>query len=470
MPASASEWATPYFAGEHGHATAANPSAIYYNPAAMGLGRGHRILLDNTISLRWSQYDRPAAGPDDVAPGEAPVQDQQATLEDFRGANDGRAHAFTPISIPFIGVQSDLGTKRFTLGAAYYVPYDSAIRWNGNAAFATDPRAPQAIDGVARWHAIDRRTSAHAVSLALAFSFRRIGLSLGATATALRTQMRHEIARTPGGTDNLHDANGARIEGRERLTAGGWQGSFTVGAVYDVAAKGKAWIGLAYASRPNVVGSFRMRGELVRSGATGAAAAQAVDVWQSLPDVLRLGIRVRPGSRWELRANAEWWRWSAFDHQCITDRRLDHDACAIAGDPLASPERYGLGSDLAGVHDFTPRAWRDTLTARLGVSIWFRPRFEGFVSAGYETRAAPLETLDPSLVSTAVIAPTVGFRWQATDAFAISTSWTERFGLPVSTRGRSELNRYPVPIRRPSADGVYRQFTQLLNVYAELSF
>jgi len=458
--AHASEFATPHFAGEHGHATANNTTAIFYNPAALGLRRGHHGFLDSTLALRWARYDRPAAGPADVLPGHAPVQDSQRTLTEFAGTNDGTARAFAPVSIPFVGAHSDFGTKIFTLGAAFYVPFDSTLRWHDNPGITTfaEAAAPGARDGVARWHAIDTGMVSRALSLAVAFTIPRLGLSLGATATAMHTRIEHAYARTPMGTDDLVDDAGNPVEGRRRLRASGWHGGFTVGAVYDVARRGRAWIGLAYTSQPQVRGGMRLRGTWTSRDPGLGHTRDDVAFWQTLPDTLRLSVRVRPTLRSELRLHADWTRWSTFDRPCVTRPEVEHDACR-------DPERHPTD-----VLDAFPRAWRDTVTVRAGASYWFRPHLEGFVGFGYESRAAPLETLDASLVSTHVLTPSIGVRWQLVEAFALATTWTERIGLPQSTAGRSELNRQPLPSRRPSGDGVYRAFTQQLNLYAELSF
>lgn len=457
--------ATPRFAGEHGHATASNTSAVFYNPAALGLARGHRVLLDHTLSLRWVRYDRPAAGPNDVLPGQIPVQDSQRTLTDFGGTNDGTTRGFAPTSLPFVGAHSDFGTEVFALGAAFYVPFDSAMRWHDNAGVRslTGATAAGARDGIARWHAIDSRMVSRALSLAMAFTIPRVGLSLGATATAMHTRIDHGFARTQTGTDDLVDAAGLPVEGRRRLRAAGWHGSFTVGAVYDVARRGRAWLGLAYTSQPQVRGGMRLRGTFTRSDPALGSTAEDVTFWQTLPDTLRASVRVRPTTRSELRVHADWTRWSTFEHQCVAGADLEHDPCrGLASNPH--------GGATAEVLEAFPRAWRDTVAVRLGASYWFRPHLEAFLGIGYESRAAPLETLEASLVTTHVIAPSVGVRWQIVEAFALATTWTERIGIPQSTRGRSALNEHPLPLRRPSGDGVYRAFTQLLNVYAELAF
>jgi len=453
--ASAAE-ASPRFAGEHGHATATNTTALFYNPAALRLTRGNHIFLDDTVSLRFGSYTRPAAGPDDVAPGHAPVQDSQVTLTRFPGANDGEANGFTITQAPFVGVSSDFGTRFVTAAIGYYVPFEGTIRWGTNPAYAGNLEAQGAIDGVARWHSIETIHRTSALSVGIAFEIRRAGLSLGVTGSALHTRFEYELARSVDGTDDLVDPAGFAKEGRRSISARGWHGGFTLGAVLDVAKRGVGFIGLAYTSQPNVAGGLRLEGTLRESLPYAAPTSREITVWQTLPDSLRLSIRVRPNERGEFRLSGEWTRWSVFDHQCVAEGDVDDDPCGGAADPA--------------IVDWIPRAWTDAFAVRVGGSYWFRAPLEGFLGIGYESPAAPASTLDASAPALHTLSPAVGLRWQVIEAFAISTTWTERIGLARSTGGRSDLNERPLPQRRPSADGVYRHFTQLFNVYAELRF
>src|SRR6188768_910402 len=50
-PAFASGFAVARFGGEQGHPTATNPTAVYYNPAGIGMSRGTHLLAD--LNLVW---------------------------------------------------------------------------------------------------------------------------------------------------------------------------------------------------------------------------------------------------------------------------------------------------------------------------------------------------------------------------------------------------------------------------------
>ncbi len=61
-------------------------------------------------------------------------------------------------------------------------------------------------------------------------------------------------------------------------------------------------------------------------------------------------------------------------------------------------------------------------------------------------------------------------RWQIIKHLAMSFTATELIFFRTSTKGKSALNRFQAPTRQPSGDGVYKQFFQLFNIYADVSF
>ena len=50
--ADASGLSTARFGGVHGHPTTSNPTAIYYNPAGIGLSDGTNIFVDGSTRRR----------------------------------------------------------------------------------------------------------------------------------------------------------------------------------------------------------------------------------------------------------------------------------------------------------------------------------------------------------------------------------------------------------------------------------
>jgi long-chain fatty acid transport protein len=487
--AHASGIAAARFGGEHGHPTTDNATAIYYNPAGIALSKGTHIFVDATLALRWASYTRPAAGPDDVAMGTTPVQNSQQTLELAPGANDGKATLFNAIAAPFLGVTSDFGTDFIYGGIAGYFPFGGSAVWDQNPTYNGNEQFPGAVDGVQRWYSIDGTIRSLYLTAALGFNIRKIGLSLGLSGSAIRSNVATIRARNADGTDDLVQANAmgelALKEGRSRVDVKGWQGGFGVGLVYDVLKQGKYFLGLSYTSQPNVAGGMKLEGELVNVLALSPASTSQVELTQTLPDIFRLGVRIRPTEKYEIRVFGDYTRWSVFDKQCLLDKSEPNRSCEFENpdNAIDDPESFGgvppdpdpadpdvNQTAVIGVAQHLPRYWKDAGGVRLGASYWFIPEVEGYIGLGYDSTAVPIETLDPALMDAHKMSVSIGARWQIIKYLALAFTATELVFFETSTRGRNALNRYQAPTKQPSGDGVYKQFFQLFNLYADVSF
>jgi long-chain fatty acid transport protein len=477
--AEASGISSARFGGEHGHPTTDNTTAIYYNPAGLALSKGTHIFVDGSIALRWAAYDRPAAGPNDVVAGATPVQSSQQTLQLAPGANDGKATLFNAIAAPFFGVHSDFGTDFMAGGISLSFPFGGAAVWDENPQYQGDSLYPGARDGVQRWYSIDGTIRSMYITGALAFNIKQIGLSIGLSGSAIRSEVSTIRARNPDGTDDVVTTNSAGDliikEGRSQIDVNGWQGGFGVGLIYDVLKLGKYFIGVSYTSQPNVAGGMRLKGTLNNAFGLGEPSQTDVALTQTLPDIIRLGIRIKPNEKWEFRAFADYTRWSVFDKQCVVDQSFKDD-CKFAGEDnaLDDPENFGSADDFNGdpaqLSQHLPRYWKDTGGVRVGGSYWFIPEVEGYLGAGYDGTAVPLETLDPALIDMHKMSLSAGVRWQIIKYFALAFTATELIYFKTSTKGKSALGKFQSPTKQPSGDGVYSQFIQLFNIYADISF
>lgn len=452
------------FGGEHGHPTTDNATAIYYNPAGIALSKGTHIFVDGTLALRWASYDRPAIVPD--------VINSQSTVDLAPGANSGKATLFNAIAAPFFGVTSDFGTDFIYGGVAAYFPFGGSAVWDKNPAYEGSDLAPGAVDGVQRWYSIDGTIRSMYLTGAIAFNIRQIGLSLGVTGSAIRSEVVTIRARNADGTDDVVSADGTLKEGRSYIDVDGWQGGFGVGAVYDVMKKGFLWLGVSYTSQPNVAGGMTLEGTLDNALTRAMPERSQVELTQTMPDILRFGVRWKPTKKSELRLFADYTRWSVFDKQCVLnkadpDRNCDFEG---AGSALDDPESFGAQGSTVGVVQHLPRFWKDAGGVRLGGSYWFLPQLETYVGAGYDSTAVPLETIDPALIDMHKMTLSIGARWQIIKYFALSLTSTQVFFFPVDTNGDNALNLFQPPTRQPSGEGEYRQFFQLFNLYADISF
>lgn len=472
--AEASGISTARFGGEHGHPTTENATAIYYNPGAIALSNGTHIFVDGTMALRWVNYTRPQSAVDtqnnvDGSPN--------ISLEHAPGANDGTAKLFNVAGAPFIGVTSDFGTDLVYGGVSFSVPFGGGATWSKNEAFKDDPTFPGAYDGQQRWYAIDGSLRSMYITGALAFKIKPLRMSIGVSGSAIYSSIDTIRARNADGTDNLVSGtmpeNFALKEGRSWLSASGWQGGFAVGLAAEPI-EDMLWLGASYTSQPNVVGGMTLKGTLTNLFATAAQPDETeIELTQTYPDIVRFGFRVRPIPKLELRVFADYTRWSVFDKQCVMiasneDRRCDFDGTDTA---LDDPENFGApGDNTIGVTQHLPRFWKDAGGVRVGVGYWFIDALETYIGVGYDSSAIPTETVDPVLFDMDKFSVSVGALWQAHKHVAMGATITQLIYLPLDTKGNNALGKFELPTRQPSADGIYKQYLTVGNLYFDISF
>ncbi len=462
--AEASGFGAARFGGEHGHPTTDNTTAIYYNPAGLALSKGTHVFVDATLALRWASYDRP---PEAV--------NSQATLDAAPGANNGKATLFNGIMAPFLGVNSDFGTKFMNAGVALYFPFGGSAVWDKTPAYTGNDRFPGAVDGTQRWYSIDGTIRSMYVTTAVAFNLRKIGLTLGVSGSAIRSEVVTIRARNTDGTDDVLDANGNLKEGRSYIDVNGWQGGFAIGATYNLLKKDKLFLGASYTSQPNITGGMTLEGTLHNTLALAEPSTTPVEVTQTLPEIIRFGGRYRPTEKVELRLFADFTRWSVFENQCVLDSSIEGRSCKFDGvdTALTDPENFGADrpdDGVVGVTQHLPRYWKNAGGVRAGVSYWFLPQLEAYIGGGFDSNAVPVETLDPALMDMNKMTASVGARWQVIKHLALSLTSTEVFYFTIDTKGRNALNKFQSPTRQPDANGEYKQFLQLFNLYVDVSF
>jgi long-chain fatty acid transport protein len=472
--AEASGLSTARFGGEHGHPTTSNPSALYYNPGAIALSEGTHIMIDGLIALRKVTYERP----DSAVSTQGGVEGgDNYSLEHFDGANNGTGSLFNVAGAPFLAVISDFGTDFIYGGVGAYVPFGGGATWSKNKAFADSDLAPGAVDGVQRWYAIDGTIRSFYVTGALAFKIKPAKLTIGASGSAIFTSFDTIRARNANGTDNIVSGmpdNFSIQEGRSWLVAKGWQGGFAVGMTAEPI-DNMLWIGASYTSQPNVTGGMTLKGTLTNIFTTSPAPdTTEIELTQSFPDIVRLGFRVRPIPKLELRVFADYTRWSVMDKQCVLiasepDRKCEYPGADKA---LEDPESFGApaGEDTLGVTQHLPRFWKDAGGVRVGVGYWFIDQLETYIGVGYDSSAIPVETVDPALFDMDKISVSIGALWQAHKHVAVGATIAQIIYFPLDTKGRNVLNKFQPPTRQASADGIYKQYLTVGNLYLDISF
>lgn len=471
--ADASGLSTARFGGEHGHPTTENTTAIYYNPGAIALSKGTHVFVDGLIALRKVSYERPDSA---VSTQNGSPTGMNYSLDNYNGANNGTGNLFNVAGAPFLGVNSDFGTDFIFGGLAVYVPFGGGATWKKNDAFIDSGVASGAVDGVQRWYAIDGTIKSLYVTGALAFKIKAAKMTIGVSGSAIRTSFDTIRARNADGTDNIvsgMEPNFALKEGRSWLKASGWQGGFAAGVTFQPV-DNKLWIGASYTSQPNITGGMKLKGTLTNM--FGSAANQEttdIELTQSFPDIIRLGFRVRPIPKLEIRVFADYTRWSVLDKQCVMlasnpKRKCDFDGADKA---FSDPESFGAGGDgTVAVTQHLPRFWKDAGGVRVGAGYWFIDNLETYIGVGYDSSAVPVQTVDPALFDMDKVSVSAGALWQAHEHVAVGATVGQIIYFPLDTKGENVLNDFQAPTRQADANGVYKQWVTIGNLYLDISF
>jgi len=418
-PAAASGFSVARFTGEHGHPTTENPTALYFNPAALR-ARRPELVVDGLFGLRRLSYTRRAQPTDAVDPPGA------------EGANVGRARLSNFLASPSLWFALPL-SPRWVLAAAVFTPFGGPLRWDERPSFAGS-RYPGPLDGVTRFHAIEGSSITSYASLGASYAPGGAGLRLGLSLNAMYTRV-EDVRAWSGGRNDVVG------EGRSLLEVDGLSWGLAAGIFYE--SRLRDWrVGLSYQSRPNLAGGMKLGGRLAND--IGGPSSASVELHQDLPDIVRLGVAYRARPNVELRAFGAWERWSAFERQCVTQAgapcRLDAEGGQLDG-----------GSVLQNI----PRHFRDAFEARAGISIWSSRALELFSGVGIMSAAAPSETLDASLPDFFGVTFALGGRLQLSESFAVAASLSQIFS--PSRTAESRLQRYELPSRLPDASGHYTQ-------------
>jgi len=430
--AHASGFSVARFSGEHGHPTTSNPTALFFNPAALTQAEGLHLFADVSLAIRRVSYDRQRASTDAPDPPGA------------AGANVGRAVLVNPLLNPVLAASLEIGN--FSIGAGFFTPFGGMVSWNTRAAFANS-RYPGVVDGVTRFQSIEGQIVSSEFSLGGALRIAGTGLSLGASGSVIRSWIDDVRAWSSGGNDVTH-------EGRSLLDVSGYASGFAIGAMYEVTPD-VLWLGLSYKSRPNVRGGMRLHGSLEND--IGGPSSANVDVIYDLPDVLRWGTRYRPRANLELRAFGDYTRFSAFKNQCAV---VSGTACELTAN---GGEQSG-----AQVLQNVPRDFRDSVGVRVGASVWTRANFEFFAGIGYDSSAVPDSTMEPGLPDFAGVSFALGGRFALSRRVHAALSYTHFVFVPRDVKGR--LAEYPSPSRSPDASGHYGQQVGVGNANLDVAF
>jgi long-subunit fatty acid transport protein len=379
--------------------TSASVSSIYWNPAAIGVARGTQVLFAGTMRLSTTSVNRAginhltgAAG-GTFMPGNATANDFQQPLQWPVGPG------------AFMGISSDLGGDRFTIGFATYMPFLQQTKYSLDAN-GLAPTRYQVLE-------MDLRNLALVPALSIRFAGDfRVGIAPGFLFSTGHLSFAEDTALDGGTAGLTGDCNGSNPCGAENPSSAARidvaSGNGLGDARFSVTIGGGIYyrrqnleVGVAYSSRPlggNVTG-VEVAGEhtSVAPPPLGAgpltcpngSAARCVfgDLSYRLPDVWIAGLtwRLRPGL--EMTAMA---RWIWFHLHDRIDVRLTGPTLEAAGVPE---------------HIVLYRGFRDVWDLRGRVSYWWRERVRLGAVLRIETSAVGASAVNAAAVDGLKIQP-----------------------------------------------------------------
>jgi long-chain fatty acid transport protein len=427
--AEAAGFANTRIGAEQGNVTATNPTALYWNPGAMGFSGNGGLGVYGTLILRKVTWDHTAT----LNPGEAP---------EAQVANSGQARLFNVFGSPAIGGTARIGN--LVIGGGFFAPFGGRAHWdkNGNLSAADRAKYPQTIDGVQRWFNIDAELSILYFSVGAAY---RLGpLSIGATGNLIYSKIETSQAKNQTGRGLPNTPNEGRVFGHFT----GFDGSFAAGVMAELLPD-QLYLGASYQAQPSM-GTQTLHGTLDLTSPFGPSHYQ-VSFTQQLPDIIRAGVRWRPKKApVEFRVFGDLTRWSVMTTQCVALESPVAYPCRVK--PDGADDSGGSG----GVQQNFRRNWNDTYGGRLGVSFWVKPEIELQVGGGYETAAVPDSTMTPDLTDANNVQGTLGARFMLTESLFLSASYTHVQFMTRDNTGLSTLsvvNGKPVQVPTANEDG-----------------
>jgi long-chain fatty acid transport protein len=451
--AEAAGFATQQFGGEQGNAVSTNATALYYNPGGLAFSAGTVLGGYGSLALRGATWTHAKASTDVADPPGA------------QGADTGKATLLNLFGGPAVAGSTHIGN--LVIGFGFFAPFYGISHWGKNHAFDNNAMYPSPVDGPQRWFAIDGKEEVLYFSPGLAY---RLGpLGLGATLNLISTTVSSYLGKSASG----NPATAAGQEGRSFLDVKGFDVSFAAGAMLEIL-PGQLWLGGSYQAQPGL-GQQSLTG-LSAQTLFGKTETFPVTFTQSLPDIIRAGVRYHPKRLpWEFRVFGDFTRWSKMTAQCTFVTGTPCDVIPVDGstnpnqgaEPMTGP---------GGVQSYNRRDWKDTYGVRVGASYWAQPAIELFVGGGYETAAVPDSTLAPDLFDANNIMATLGGRFAITDMLFLTASFTQITYFNRDNTGKSTLNTLPngvslnLPTQEMDGGGQYTQWVSLLTGNIEAMF
>jgi hypothetical protein len=383
--------------------TDGDPGAVYWNPAALGLARGFQILFAGSGRYTTTTVHRQGIDPSTGQPNGQPGPSVTAN-------NLSQPLQWPPGPGTYLGLSSDLGSDRFALAFAAYMPFLQQLRY---------PLSPTG-DEPTRYHAltIDLRNLALVPALAIRFgSDFRIGLAPGFLFSTGHLLFAEDTALDNGypglaslcngqpcGVENpaaaaRYDISSGQgiTDARFSVTLGGgvyWRRrNFSFGLSYQSRPLGSDVTGVEVAGRKTTI-TLPPRdpnggGMPLTCGAGQSYHCVFGDISYRLPDIVIGGVTWYIRSGVALTAMVRWLRLHVHD-------RIDIRLTGVTLDASGIPQRISLY-----------RGFQDVLDARIRVAYWWREWVRIGAMVRLETAAVEADRVSPGDVDALKLQPVV---------------------------------------------------------------
>lgn len=412
--------------------TETNPSAVFWNPAALGGDRTSAAMIDLSYFFRSSSYTR----------NHEYFQDQNTNEWLIReSSNSQKANLGNQFPFPFAGLSYPAGKGVFGIGA--YAPFGASSEWD-------DPNGAQKYFSTKSTLTHYYVTPAYAHPLTghafIGFGFSYVRAFLDSTRHA-------DLAKLTGGKPEAADMD--TITHLDNVAGNAFSGILGFFLKYDTWRLGASFTTPTSPTSKGVfsltpAGSFVCRKVTCRT-AEGEVLldpkAEDVDrilpqrasvtAKYTLPASIKSSLDYYFTSRLRARLYGEWVDWSSYD--------------AIR---LTTDDKRGflIPSNEAGEQHF-----QDAFGVRLGFKYAYTDRFSPFAGVGFDSNAIPDEWLTPATFDSDKVAATLGGDVKVTEGVNVKAAFVQ----VIFSERTIDLNE---SLQKPAAPGKYTNAVTFFNV------
>lgn len=344
-----------------------DPTAVFWNPAALGGIEGLQIQADLVSILRFAHYNRSV---------DYEWNAQSKSWQQTAGSEE-QASLFNYIPLPFLGLALPL-TDRFAAGLAFYSPFGSSSSWD-------DADGPQA------YHSITGSNTAVFFSGALSYRVLRwlhAGVTVSYVSSSASSERKAEFSDIVGGLPE----DPSLLAKMELRGFSGYSFSAEFGVLLDF-----DWLRIGLAYQPPIPISNNGRivltpiGDKIKEVIGDRPAEADAEMSYTLPDNVKASVDVFVRRDLRLRLYVEYVNWSHFDAieidvkqrtlslipEKITDEHNFNDAFGLSGQVKYWPREHlglfaGFGFDMGAIPDETHSSLfidSNKIAASIGVDL-----------------------------------------------------------------------------------------------------